>query len=154
MLFAMPSAKPLTLDQARSQLWKAVSDNKAVHADNLLQSFPALAGGQQPPEAFPEDGTAALGWYGRVISHVPLVGRADETQALHQRALDTLEVLKKHGVPFQGEAEFADSLVTRKLIAHPSSPYGNWFIEQGLLTHEQVVGVAFGQPARRPGPRP
>lgn len=152
----MTSHKVLTQDEARSQLWKAVSDNKAVHVDNLLNAYPALATGTKPKEAFPEDGSTAFGWYGRVLCHIPLLSRPEDTAAQQQRALDTLEVLKKHQVPFEGVSEFADSVVTRKLLAHPSSPYANWFIDQGLLSHEQVVEVAFGDaaPTRRSGPRP
>ncbi len=147
--------KPLSLDEARSQLWKAVADNKAVHAANLLSSHPGLADGKLPKEAIPEDGTAPLGWYARALAQLPLLNRPQEAQALYARALDTLAVLRRFDVPFQGVAEFSDSLVTKKLIATPSSPYGAWFLEQGLLEHQQLLGVVLPEvPAprrRKPG---
>ena len=148
----MPTVKPLPIAEARSQLWKAVSDNKAVHVDHLLTSYPALATGAKPTEATPEDGSQALGWYARALSHLPLLSRPEHAADTYQRALDTLEVLHRHAVPFEGVNEFNANPLIRKLISHPSSPYGGWFVEKELLSHEEVMGVAFPKP-RKAGPR-
>lgn len=145
----MPTVKPLPIAEARSQLWKAVSDNKAVHVDNLLTAYPALATGAKPNEATPEDGSAALGWYARALSHLPLLSRPEHTAETYQRALDTLEVLHRHAVPFEGVDEFNANPVIRKLLSHPSSPYGSWFVEKEMLSHEEVMGVAFPAPPKK-----
>jgi hypothetical protein len=149
------SRKPLPLSEARTQLWKAVADNKPTHVANLLGAYPKLTDGQIPAAAIPDDGTAALGWYGRALSQLPLLNRAKETQELYERGLGTLQALKDAGMPFQGMEDFADSLVARKLLGAPNSPYGEWFINNKLVSMPELLNfVVPPEPARarRPGP--
>lgn len=147
--------QPLTTTEARSQLWKAVADNKVTHIINLLTAHPELADGQLPPEATPQDGSAALGWYGRALTQIPVLSRPKEAAELYERGVGTLEALKEYGIPFRGVEEFADSLVTKKLIAAPSSPYGSWLVDKGLISHAQLIDLVLPQedPAfKRRGP--
>lgn len=147
--------QPLTTDEARSQLWKAVSDNKVTHIVNLLSAHPGLANGQLPPEAQPQDGSAPMGWYGRALSQIPVLSRPQEAAELYERGVATLEALKEYGLPFRGAEEFADSLVAKKLIGAPSSPYGSWLVENGLIDHAQLIDLVLPQEdpsLRRRGP--
>jgi len=145
--------RPLSTEEARSQLWKAVADNKPTHVANLLSSHPDLSDGQLPAESQPEDGSAPLGWYGRALTQIPLLNRPNEAKELMERTVETLRVLQEHGFEFKGVSEFADNVVVKKLLVTPNTPYSAWFMDNGLLTHKALLEFVLPpEPPRRRGP--
>lgn len=142
----------VTAQTAPAALWKAIADNKVSHAANLLEAFPTLKNGQTPKEVENTPDNPSLGWYGRAISQIPLLNRVEETQSLYARGLETLDFLKEQGFPNKGIEEFADNIVLKRVLRAPQCPYGAWFVENNLISHQELMTFITGQtpaPARK-----
>lgn len=135
----------VSLQDARSAIWKAVADNKVTHAANLLASYPSLSDGGVPLEVQNGVGSPDLGWYGRAIAQIPLLKRPEETQKIYAKGLETLDFLKQAQFPFKGTSEFGDHLVLKKILRTPGCPYGEWFVVNGFLTHSELIQVVTGE---------